>query len=195
MKFLVIIFSLIVLLNSCHYSCFNCTGPQYISCLSCTNNGPLTIVEDPNTTPSAYWSSVYQTGTCVDTMGPKINPLGIVLFIVLGTICIVTATKESFYLFFTIQTFGLYNLVDIAWVNPIGYLLQSMEHLMIWNIIGSRFKTPDYTFVTNKFYRLNVFLYQTSIGQNIALIAAFTLLSLILLIVICIVAVRRKKQA
>lgn len=117
------------------------------------------------------------------------------MFVILGAICIVTATKESFYLFFTIQTFGLYNLVDIAWVNPIGYLLQSMQHLMIWNIIGSKFKTADYTFVTNKYYRLNYYLYQANIGQNLVLIAAFTLLSLILLIIICIVAVRRKKQA
>ena len=93
-------------------------------------------------------------------MGPAINPLGIVLFAVLCIICVVTATKESFYLFFTIQTFGLYNLVDIAWVNPLGYLLQSMEHLMIWNIIGSKFKTSDYTFITNKYYRLNVYLLQ-----------------------------------
>lgn len=66
---------------------------------------------------------------------------------------------------------------------------------MIWNIISSKFKTTDYTFVTNKYYRLNVFLYQTDIGQNIALIAAFTILSMVLLIIICIVAVRRKKQA
>jgi hypothetical protein len=65
---------------------------------------------------------------------------------------------------------------------------------MIWNILGSGFKTTDYTFVSNKFYRLNVYLKQADIAQNIALLAAFTLLSLVLLIIICIIAVRRKKQ-
>lgn len=70
-----------------------------------------------------------------------------------------------------------------------------MQYLMIWNIIGSGYKTNDYVLMSNKNYRLNRFLRQAQIGQNIALIAAFTLISLVLLIIICIISIRRKKQA
>jgi heme exporter protein D len=162
--------------------------------MSCANGTALTAVEDPATIPKAYWSSVYQTGTCVDTMGGKANPLGIILFIVLAGSCILIGSKESFYLFLTLQTFGLYNLVDIAWVNPIGYVLQGLQYLMIWNVLGSKYKGSDYTLSSNKYYRLNTYLQQSEIAQNIALIAAFTLLSLVLLVLICVIAVRRKKQ-
>lgn len=70
-----------------------------------------------------------------------------------------------------------------------------MQYLMIWNIIGTGYKTNDYVLMSNKSYRLNRFLHQAQIGQNIALIAAFTLISLVLLIIICIISIRRKKQA
>lgn len=69
-----------------------------------------------------------------------------------------------------------------------------MQYLMIWNIMGAGYKSSDYTFITNKYYRLNTFLKQTEIGQNILLIAIFTIVAMVLLIVICLVAVHRKKQ-
>lgn len=130
----------------------------------------------------------------MDTTAGRTNAFGILLFIVLSASCMVIGTKESFYLYLTIQTFGLYNLVEIAWVNPIGYLLEAMQHLMIWNIMGAGYKSADYTFITSKYFRLNTFLKQTEIGQNILLIAIFTIIAVVLLIVICLVAVHRKKQ-
>lgn len=69
-----------------------------------------------------------------------------------------------------------------------------MQYLMIWNVLGTGYKSADYIFSSNKYYRLNTFLHQTEIGQNILLIAIFTLISMVLLIVICLAAVHRKKQ-
>lgn len=60
--------------------------------------------------------------------------------------------------------------------------------------MGSGYKTADYIFSSNKYYRLNTFLHQTEIGQNILLIAIFSIIAMVLLIVICLVAVHRKKQ-
>jgi hypothetical protein len=116
------------------------------------------------------------------------------MFLGLVGACAFLRTKESFYLLLTFQTYGLYNLVEIAWVNPIGYVLESLEYLMIFNIIGSGYKTTDYILTASKNYRLSYYLTTTSIGQNIALLAAFTLICLALLIVLLIIAFRRKKQ-
>jgi hypothetical protein len=125
MKRIIIIWSVLWVLLGCHYSCFNCTGPQYVSCLSCPASN-LNVIEDPTVIPKAYWSSLYPTGSCVDTVGAKVNPVGIVLFIVLSVCLLFGGSKESLYLYLTIQTWGLYNLVEIAWVNPIGYLLSGL---------------------------------------------------------------------
>jgi hypothetical protein len=152
-------------------------------------------VEDPNTIPQVYWSSVYPTGTCVDTLGGKANPLGIVLFIALSAILLIGGSKEGLYLYLTIQTWGLYNLVEIAWVNPAGYLLQGLQYFMIWNVLGSGYKSIDYTLMTNKYYRMSLYMKQAGLAQNIALVAAFTILAMVLLIIICIIAIKRKKQA
>jgi hypothetical protein len=128
--------------TGCHYSCATCTGSEYVSCLSCHNNGSfIETVEDPNIMPSQYWSSVYPSGTCVDTFAPAANTIGIIFFILLVGICLFFRTKESFYLLLTFQTYGLYNLVEIAWVNPLGYVLQGLQYLMIFNTVGYGYKT------------------------------------------------------
>jgi hypothetical protein len=66
---------------------------------------------------------------------------------------------------------------------------------MIWNVLGSGYKATDYSLLTSNYYRMSLYMKQTGLGQNIALIAAFTLLAFVLLIIICITAIRRKKQA
>ena len=110
-------------------------------------------------------------------------------------VCLFFRTKESFYFLITFQTYGLYNLVEIAWVNPIGFVLQGFQYLMIFNVVGYGYKTEDYVMVASKNYRLHKYLQTTSIGQNLALLAAFTLVPLILLIVISCITLRRDKKA
>jgi hypothetical protein len=61
--------------------------------------------------------------------------------------------------------------------------------------MGQGYKNDDYVLMSSGNYRLDMFLQQTSIGPNLAIIAPFTLISFILLIIICIVSVKRKKQA
>jgi hypothetical protein len=127
--------------NACHYSCQNCTGEEYVSCLSCPQGGFVETVEDPTQMPPQYWSSVYPSGTCVETFAPAANALGVILLLVVIGVCLFFRTKESFYLLLTFQTYGLYNLVEIAWVNPIGYVLQSFQYLMVFNTIGYGYKS------------------------------------------------------
>lgn len=182
------------LATSCHYSCATCTNSLYTGCLSCNSSSQLTVLLDPNTIPSRYWSSVYPSGTCLNTFNFGVNSLGVLIFIVMVTACLIIRTKESFYLLLTLQTYGLYSLVEIAWVNPIHYVLQALQYFMIFNTMGQGYKNDDYVLMSSGNYRLDMFLQQTSIGPNLAIIAPFTIISLILLIIICIVSVRRKKQ-
>lgn len=186
---------LIAYSNTCHYSCHNCTGTEYVSCLSCPAGDFAETVEDPLLMPSQYWSSVYPSGTCVSTFAPAANGLGIVLFLLIVAVCLFFRTKESFYLLLTFQTYGLYNLIEIAWLNPIGYVLQSFQYLMVFNVIGYGYKTEDWILIASKNYRLNKYLQTTSIGQNLALIAAFTIIPLTLLIILSIIAIRKQKTA
>ena len=60
--------------------------------------------------------------------------------------------------------------------------------------MGFNYKTEDYLLVASKNYRIDSFLGTTSIGQNLAIIAPFTLIALILLIVIAVIALKKKKQ-
>lgn len=57
------------------------------------------------------------------------------------------------------------------------------------------YKTNDYILTVSKTYRLRTYLIETDIGKNIALLAVFTLISLVLIIIILIISFRRKKQA
>ena len=122
------------------------------------------------------------------------NALGVILFLLFGGACLFLRTKESFYLLITMQTYGMINLIEIAWINPIGYILQALQYFMIFNTMGSGYKERDFIMMARKNYRLDSFLKTTSIGPNIAIIAAFTLISLVLLIIICIITCHRRKH-
>ena len=138
---ILVFLALVATTNNCHYSCLTCTGQEYVSCLSCPNGPFVETVEDPTKMPSQYWSSVYPSGTCVSTFAPSANALGILLFLAIVAVCLFFRTKESFYLLLTFQTYGLYSLIEIAWVNPIGFVLQGFQYLMIFNVIGYGYKT------------------------------------------------------
>lgn len=86
-------------------------------------------------------------------------------------------------------------MIEIAWVNPIGYVLQSFQYLMIFNVLGYNYKSEDWILIASKNYRLNKYLQTTSIGQNLALIAAFTIIPLILLIIVSVIVIRKQKTA
>lgn len=180
--------------NVCHYSCLTCTGPEYVSCLSCPGGVFAETVEDTSVMPSKYWSSVYPSGTCVSTFAPSSNVLGIIFLIVIVGVCLFFRTKESFYLLLTFQTYGLYNLVEIAWLNPLGYVLQGLQYLMVFNTMGYGYKEADYILIASKNYRLSKYLQTTSIAQNIPIIAAFTLVPLVILIVISVISCRRARK-
>jgi len=36
-----------------------------------------------------------------------------------------------------------------------------MQYLMIWNVVGSGYKKPDYILISSKNYRLNRFFHQS----------------------------------
>lgn len=179
---------------TCHYSCSSCVSSLYSQCLSCPSNA-LTVIQNPTTTPSQYWPSVYPTGSCVETLATASNALGILLVIIVVGVCIAVRTKESFYLLLTLQTIGLFNLLEIAWVNPIGYVLQSLQHFMIMNTLGSGYKADDYLLMASGNHRLHDYLKTSAAAPNLILLAVFSIVAIALLIVICIVSLKRKKQA
>lgn len=93
-----------------------------------------------------------------------------------------------------VQSLGLANLVETAWVNPLGYVLESAQHLMVFNILGKAYKANDFLLKVTGYHRVFNFLQQCSVGQNIAIIAVFSSIALILLIIIAIVLRYRRND-
>ena len=81
------------LAQTCHYSCATCTGQEYVSCLSCPSGTFVETVEDTSVMPAQYWSSVYPSGTCLNTFAPAANALGVLVFIVIIVVCLFFRTK------------------------------------------------------------------------------------------------------
>lgn len=98
-----------------------------------------------------------------------------------------------FYLYITFQTFGLFSLVEIAWVDSIGYIVQGFQYLMIFNVIGMGYKVDDNVFTISKNYRIKSLLVSAGLGKNVALLAPFTLVGLVLLIILLIIQFLRNK--
>ena len=84
-----------------------------------------------------------------------VNALGIVVLVIGLLTMIVTRTKKAVFLFYTLQTFALLSFVEVAWLDPLGYLLQSLQYYMIFNVMGSGYKVEDQTMRQRQHYRLH----------------------------------------
>lgn len=79
-------------------------------------------------------------------------------------------TPGSIYLISMLQTIGLVSFVEVAWVNPVGFLLQSLQYFMIFSWVGSGYKVQDQALRERQYYRLDVYLHESKFIFNIALI-------------------------
>lgn len=130
--------------QSCHYSCTNCTTVAYTSCFGCsdsTNN--LTILEDPMKINPIYMHSIYPTGICTGKVPADTNLLGVLLLIVSIIGILITKSFRAFFMISTLQTIGLFGLLEIAWVQPGSFILQSFQYLMPINQIMASSKQAD----------------------------------------------------
>ena len=81
--------------------------------------------------------------------------MGIVL-VVIGLLCVlVSRGSYVFYILYTLQTFSLLSFIEIGWVNPLSYVMQSLQYLMIFNVIGRVWKSESIDFKKLSYYRLN----------------------------------------
>lgn len=145
---LVLVVSLANCQNStidCHYSCKQCVGESYTLCSVCLQDKNITVVEDPTVSDPQYINSNVKTGVCTGDVPPKVNALGVLLVIICSAVAGVVRTPSSIYLISTLQTISLISFVEVAWVYPVGYLLQSLQYFMIFNWMGSGYKVQDQT--------------------------------------------------
>lgn len=71
--------------------------------------------------------------------------MGVLILLICIGMGVVTRTKQSFYLISTLQSLALISFVEVAWLSPSNYLLQSLQYFMVFNLLGYNFKTPDTT--------------------------------------------------
>lgn len=118
-----------------------------------------------------------KTGVCVGKVpSDGANALGIVVLILGLATMIITRTKKAVFLFYTLQTFALMSFVEVAWIDPTNYVLQSLQYYMIFNIMGSSYKIADQTMKQRQYYRLDEYFKQSSLLPNIAIIGIFNIL-------------------
>ena len=81
-----------------------------------------------------------QSGVCLGVAPTGVNAFGVIVFIVCVALAIITRTKQALYLVSTLQSLALISFVEVGWVNPANYFLQSMQYLMIFNLFARDYK-------------------------------------------------------
>ena len=58
---------------------------------------------------------------------------------------------------------------------PVGYLLQGLQYFMIFNWIGAGYKLSDQSMRQRQYYRLDLYLGESNLLKNIALVGLVSL--------------------
>lgn len=154
----------------------------------------ITIVEDPTVSDPQYINSNIATGVCTGDVPPKANALGVLLVIICSAVAGVVRTPSSIYLISTLQTISLISFVEVAWVTPVGYLLQSLQYFMVFNWMGSGYKVQDQTMRQRQYYRLDLYMHESSFMKNIAIVGLADLAVAITIIALGIWKYRKDKK-
>lgn len=141
---------------TCHYSCSECAGDFYTLCLGCSDSqNTLVVVEDPQKANQKFINSLSVTGVCEGKVPEGANGFGIIMLILCIGVAIVIRTKQIMYLISTLQNLALLSFIEIPWMNPANYLLQSLQYYMFFNpIMWERKSDEDFTMKQRQFYRL-----------------------------------------
>ena len=96
---------------------------------------------------------------------------------------LIIRTKQSLFVLYTLQTFALVSFVELAWLSPSNYVLQSLQYFMVFNLIGSVYKTPDYTLTQEQYYRLHEYLNTSDFLSNVAIIGLIDVVVFLLMLI------------
>ena len=102
--------------------------------------------------------------------------------------------SKVFYIVYTLQTLALLSFIEIGWVSPLSYVLEGLQYLMIFNILGGGLKETSTDFKKLSFYRLDQYYKESSIIKSMAILGVCNCLVVLLMIVIPIFKILRKKH-
>jgi hypothetical protein len=111
------------------------------------------------------------------------NGLGIVLLVVSVGGLLVTQSFQAFFIVSTLQTLGLFGLLEVAWVGVGSFILQSLQYFMPINLIVGPSKNNDDNLLLFGFYRLDQYMISS---EDAGLIAIFALESVLFLAIILV---------
>jgi hypothetical protein len=147
------------------------------------------VVENPAELPSDFLNSNSVTGVCEGKLFTGVNALGIVVVVVGVLSLIITPAKTTFYMVLTLQNIALLSFMEIAWLWPISYIMDGMQYLLVFNVMGEGLKASSVDFIKLSFYRLNGYFFESSILQSMCIVGIF---SAILWVGIVLIMVMRK---
>ena len=100
-------------------------------------------------------NSNVQSGVCLGVAPTGVNAFGVIMLIVCVALAIITRTKQALYLISTLQSLALISFMEIGWLHPANYFLQSMQYLMVFNLFARDYKTEDWSMLQRQYYRLD----------------------------------------
>ena len=153
-------------------------------------------MEDPEYCEERFWNSNLKSGVCLGKTPEGVNEFGVIVFLICVGLAIVTRTKQALYLVSTLQSLALISFVEVAWINPASYLLQSMQYLMIFNLMARDYKEEDdYSMLQRQYYRLDDYYVSSKMVKNLIPIFVIGILVFIGIVIFICREYRARKQA
>jgi hypothetical protein len=107
------------------------------------------------------------------------NPLGIILIIAVVFLCVIFRSQHIYHIVLTLQYLALLSFVEVAYIPSLALVLESLQFLMLFNIMGQNQKSTDYIFEQHNMLKLKNFMVNPFIEENTAIIS-LSLLAIIL---------------
>ena len=108
-----------------------------------------------------------QVGVCTAPAITSVNGLGVILLMMCIGSGLFLKSQHIFNFILSIQTLGLLSLMEIAYSSSITTLLDSFQYLMIFSKMQQNSKISDGVLTQRNLYRLQAFLTEVNLRNNV----------------------------
>ena len=120
--------------------------------------------------------------------------MGVILLCVSILGLFISRGGKVFYIIYTLQTFALVSFLEIAWLSPLSYLLNSFQYFLPFNLLGKSLKETTWDIRRHSYYRLNKYFYESSLLKSMSILGIMNCVVIFLIMVIPIFQLIRKNN-
>lgn len=118
--------------------------------------------------------------------------MGIILLVSVIILIPISKSVQLFYIAYTLQSLSLLSFIELGWLNPVSYLLNSFQYLSPCNLIVANTKSYNWEIRQYSFFYIHKMFGQPQLISSFSLLGILNVIVFALVAIVCVLKIIKK---